>query len=71
MEANQPWITINVLAIPRPQNPLPKHPKKLFPKFDPDNDILPKDHINKFKLTLMLMNVKHEDVSSKLFYFTL
>ena len=23
MEANQPWLTINSLAIPRPQNPLP------------------------------------------------
>jgi hypothetical protein len=41
MTANQTWLTINALAIPGPQNPLPKHPEKLFPKFDPDNDILP------------------------------
>ena len=40
MEANQPWLTINALSIPRPQNPLPKHPEKLLPKFDPDDDTI-------------------------------
>ena len=59
---------MNVLAIPRPQNPLPIFQKKLMPKFDPDNDILPEDHINKFMLA---MNVQHEDVACRLFYFTL
>ena len=69
--ANQPWLTINSLAIHGPQNPLPKHLEKLLPKFDPNNDILLEDHINKFKLTLNLMNVQHEDVACRLFYFTL
>ena len=63
MVANQPWLTINALAIPGPQNPLPKHPEKLLPVFDPNNDILPEDHINKFNLTLNLMNVQHEYVA--------
>ena len=71
MAANQPWLTINALAIPGPQNPLPRHPKKLFPKFDLEDDILPEDHIDKFKITLNLMNAQHEDVAGKLFYFTL
>ena len=71
MATNQPWLTINSLAIHGPQNPLPKHPEKLLPKFDPENDILPEDHINKFMLTLNLMNLQHEYVAHSLFYFTL
>ena len=70
MEANQTWLTINSIAIPRPQNPLPKHPEKLLPKFHPDKDILLEDHIKKFILTLNLMNVHHEDMVCRLFYFT-
>ena len=57
MVANQPWLTINSLAILGPQNPLPKHLEKLFPMFDPNDDILPEDHINKFMLTMNIMNV--------------
>ena len=71
MATNQPWVTINALAIPGPQNPLPKHPEKLLPMFDTDKDILPKDHINKFMLSLKLMNVQHENVVCRLFCFTL
>ena len=57
MAANPWWVTINALSIPGPQNPLPKHPKKLFPKFYPDDDIIPKVHINKFTLSMSIMNV--------------
>jgi hypothetical protein len=71
MEANQPWLTINALAILGPQNPLPKHPKQTLPMFNPNNDILLEYHINKFKITLKLMNVQHEDVACSLFCFTL
>jgi hypothetical protein len=53
------------------RNPLPKHLEKLFPKFDPGNDILPKHHINKFMLVINLMNVQHEDVVCRLSCFTL
>ena len=63
MAANPRWLTINPLSISGPQNDLPKNPEKLLPKFDPDDDILPEDHINKFNLNLNLMNVKHEDVA--------
>ena len=58
MVANQPWLAINALSIPRPQNPPPKHPEKLMPMFDPDNDILLEDHINKFILGLNLMTTR-------------
>ena len=70
MEATQPWLTINALSIPGPQNPLSNHPEKILPKFDPNKDILPKDHIKQFMLTLNLMNVQHEYAVCRLFYFT-
>ena len=50
---------------------MPKHPKKLFPKFDLDDDTLPENHINKFMLSMNIMNVQHEYVACRLFYFTL
>ena len=70
MESNPWWLTINAITIPRSQNPLPKHPKKLLPKFDPNDDILHEDHINKFMLAMNIMNVQHEDVACKLFCLT-
>ena len=71
MAANPRWLTINALVIPGPQNPLPKHLEKLLPKLDPDADMLPKNHIDKFMLDMNIMNVQHEDVACRLFYFTL
>ena len=45
MAANRPWLVTDVVAVPGAQHPLPKHPEKLFPKFDPDNDITLEDDI--------------------------
>ena len=45
MAENRPWLAADVVAVPEAQNPLPKHPKKLLLKFDPDNDVTPEDHI--------------------------
>ena len=70
MVANQPWLTINALAIPGAPHPLPKSLKKLLPKFNPYKDVLPEDHIKQFMLDLRLVNVKHEDVVCKLFPYT-
>ena len=70
--ASNPWLlTIDSLAITEPLNPLPKHPKKLLPKFYPNDDILPKNHINKFMIAMNIMNVQHEYVACRLFYFTM
>ena len=71
MASNPRWLTINALAIPGPQNPLPKYQEKLLPKFDPNDDILPENHIDKFMLAMNIMNVQHEDVECMFFYFTL
>ena len=71
MAANPRWLTINPLAISRPQNDLPKNPNKLLLKFDLDDDILPKIHIDKFMLSMNIMNVQHEDVACRLLCLTL
>ncbi|CAF4461799.1 unnamed protein product, partial [Adineta steineri] len=69
MEANRPWLATNAIAIPGAQHPLSKHPKNL-PKFDPDNDVTPEDHIKKYMLSLRLIDVHHEDVDFRLFPYT-
>ena len=70
MAANRPWLAADVVAVHGAQHPLPKHPEKLLPKFDPDNDITPTDHIKQFKLSLRLLDVQHEDVVCRLFPYT-
>ena len=60
MAANPRWLTINPLAIAGPQNDLPRNLDKLLPKFDLDDDILPKTHIDKSMLAMNIMNVQHE-----------
>ncbi|CAF1479186.1 unnamed protein product, partial [Adineta steineri] len=45
METNQPWLVVDAIVIPGAHHPLPKYMKKILPKFDPDNDVLPKDRI--------------------------
>jgi len=70
MAANRPWLVVDVIAVPRAQHPLPKHPKNLLPKFDLVNDITPEDHIKQFTLSLRLLDVQHEDVVCRLFSYT-
>jgi hypothetical protein len=62
MAANRPWLVVDVIAVPRAKHPLPKHPKKLLLKFDPDNDVTPEYHIKQFMLSLRLLDVQHEYV---------
>jgi hypothetical protein len=59
---NQPWLVLNVIAALVAVQPLPKHPKNLLPKFDPDRKDSNKDHIKKIVLIVRLLNVEHEDV---------
>ncbi|CAF4392890.1 unnamed protein product, partial [Adineta steineri] len=60
MAANRPWLATNAIAVPGAQHPLLKHPEKLLPKFDPNNDITPQDHIKQFRLSLRLLDAKHQ-----------
>jgi hypothetical protein len=50
----RPWLDQDVVVVPEPQNPLPKHLKKWLPKFDPDSKKIAKDHIKKFLLAIRL-----------------
>ena len=70
MATNRPWLAADVVSVPKAQHPLPKHLEKLLPKFDPNNDVTPEDHIKQFMLFVKLLDVQHEDVVSKLFPYT-
>ena len=54
---NQPWMARDSLAIPGWVHNLPRHPEKLLPKFDLKTSGLLEDHIKKFILAIILMNV--------------
>jgi hypothetical protein len=71
MAGYNPWLTIDAIAIPGPTHTLPKKPQKFLPKYDPDDDVSPEQHIKQFMDSLNLMNVEHEDVVCKLFPHTL
>jgi hypothetical protein len=66
----RPWLDQDVVAVPGPQHPLPKHPEKWLTKFDPDSKRTAEDHIMKFMLDIRLRNVEHEDVVCRLFPYT-
>jgi hypothetical protein len=66
----RPWLDQDVVAVPGAQHPLPKHPEKWLPKFDPDSKQIAEDHIKKFMLAIRLRNVEHEDVVCRLFPYT-
>ena len=70
MAANRPLLAMDSIAVPDIQHPLPKHPEKLLPKFDLDNDVSPEDHIKQFMLSLRLLDVQHHDVVCVLFPYT-
>jgi hypothetical protein len=66
----RPWLDQDVVVVPGPQHPLPKHPEKWLPKFDPDSKQSAEDHIKKFMLVVRLQSVEHEDVMCRLFPYT-
>jgi hypothetical protein len=50
----RPWLDQDVVVVPRPQHPLPKHLEKWLPKFDLDSKKSTEDHIKKFMLAIRL-----------------
>jgi hypothetical protein len=66
----RPWLDQDVVVVPGPQHPLPKHPEKWLPKFDLDSKKSTEDHIKKFMLAIRLRSVEHEDVVCRLFPYT-
>ena len=68
--ANMPWLAQDAVAVPGVQHPLPKHLKKLLPKFNPELKEPAEDHVNKFMLAVRLLDVEHEDVVCRIFPYT-
>jgi hypothetical protein len=66
----RPWLDQDVVVVPGAQHPLPKHPEKWIPKFDPDSKQIVEDHMKKFMLAIRLRNVEHEDVVCRLLPYT-
>ena len=62
-----PWMAQDAVAVPGVQHPLPKHPEKLLPKFNPESKEPAEDHVKKFMLEIRLLDVEHEDVVCRLF----
>ena len=57
--ANIPWLVVDALGIPKNLHPLPRHHVKVLSKFNPDKKLPIEDHVNKFMLALILLNVEH------------
>jgi hypothetical protein len=70
LQENQPWLVGDVVVIPGQVHNLPRHSKKLLPKYDPETSGSPEDHIKKLILTIRLMSVQHEDLVCRLFPYT-
>ena len=68
--ANQPWINPGVVLFANP-HPLPNHTEKWLPKYNLDDGLLAKEHINNFMLSMNLNGVAHEDIIVRLFPYTL
>jgi hypothetical protein len=66
----RPWLDQDVVDVPGPQHPLPKHSEKWLPKFDPESKQIAEDHIKKFMLAIRLHNVEHKDIFCRLFPYT-
>lgn len=63
--AQRPWETLRVVNAAGKQHPLPKHPEQWRPKFNPDNGVPPKEHINNYMVVINLKYVSKEDVVCK------
>ena len=53
-----------------PLHPLPAHPEKWLPKFNPDAGIQVDEHINNFMLSVNLNGVNNKYVVVRLFPYT-
>lgn len=67
----RPWKNIGVVRMARPLHKLLSHPEKWLPKFNLDDGLPAKEHINNFMLSINLNEVVEEDVVARLFHYTL
>ena len=69
--AQRPWTNLGAIQMARPLHPLPTHLERWFPKFNPDDDLPAKEHINNFMFSINLNKVVEEDAVVRLFPYTL
>jgi len=55
----QPWMNHGVVLVANP-NALPANPEKWLPKYNPDDGLPAKEHLNNFMLSMNLNGVAHE-----------
>lgn len=67
----RPWKNPGVVRMASPLHQLPTYPEKWLPKFNPDNGLLAKEHINNFMFSFNLNQVEEEDAFVILFPYTL
>lgn len=69
--AQRPWKNQGFVRMARPLHPLPPHLEKWFLKFNPDDGILTKEHINNSILSINMNALVEEDTTVRLFPYTL
>lgn len=65
--AQSPWNNPGAVLMPPPLSPIPAHPEKWLPKFNPETCMLAEEHINNFMLSVNLNGVTNEDAVVRLF----
>jgi len=69
--AQSPWNNPRAVLMPPPLSPIPAHPEKWLPKFNPQTGMMAEEHINNFMLSVNLNGVTNEDVVVRLFPYTM
>jgi hypothetical protein len=69
--AQSPWNNPGAVLMPPPLSPIPAHPEKWLPKFNPEAGMLAEEHINNFMLSVNLNGVTNEDAVVRLFPYTM
>jgi len=59
------------LTLPNNLPMIPRHPEKLLSNFDLDKKTKAEYHIDDDYMHLWMLEVKHDDISSRIFHFTL
>lgn len=65
------WMTQGLLTLPVNLHRLPKHLEKLVTKYDPTKKVKAQDHIDYFYFHLQMSEVCFDDISCRLFPYTL
>lgn len=65
------WMDQGHLSLIGNLHYIPRHPKSLLPKFDPNKKTKAQEHIDDFYMHLSMLEVRYNDVSCIIFLYTL